>query len=91
MQPPMGGGAPAPGNLASPGLRIVGGLIDLIILSIVDFVINRIINDKTFIISIIVGLVLVVGYFTYFWSQRGQSVDRLRCGRHRTSSYIDPV
>jgi uncharacterized RDD family membrane protein YckC len=95
MQPPMGGGAPAPGNLASPGLRIVGGLIDLIILSIVDFVINRIINDKTFIISAIVGLVLVVGYFTYFWSQRGQSVGMMVFGfkvrDQATGQFPDPA
>jgi uncharacterized RDD family membrane protein YckC len=93
MQPPMGGGAMA-GNLASPGLRIVGGLIDFIILAVVDGVINRIINDKTFIVSAIIGLALYVGYFTYFWSQRGQSVGMMVFGfkvrDQATGQFPDP-
>ena len=69
-----------PGNLASPGLRIVGGLIDVIILAVIAGVINRIINDKTGIISLVIGLVIYVGYFTYFWSQRGQSIGMMPFG-----------
>jgi len=80
MQPPMGGGAPIAGNLASPGLRIVGGLIDFLILGVIVAIVNRAINDKTGIISLIVGLVIYVAYFTYFWSQRGQSVGMMVFG-----------
>jgi len=81
MMPPGGGGAMAvPGNLASPGLRIVGGLIDVIILAVVAGIINRIIHDQTGIISLVIGLVIYVGYFAYFWSQRGQSVGMMVFG-----------
>ncbi len=83
MMPPYGGGGYAmatPGNLASPGLRIVGGLIDFIILAVVIAIVNRIFNDRTGLISIVVGLVIYVAYFTYFWSQRGQSIGMLPFG-----------
>ena len=46
--PPMmsgGGGAMAvPGNLASPGMRIVGGLIDVVILIVVNGIIGTILQ-----------------------------------------------
>jgi len=81
MVPPTGGGAMAvPGNLASPGLRIVGGLIDFILLAIVAGIINRLINDQRGFISLLIGLVLYVAYFAYFWSQRGQSVGMMVFG-----------
>jgi uncharacterized RDD family membrane protein YckC len=81
MVPPSGGGAMAvPGNLASPGLRIVGGLIDVILLAIVAGIINRLINDERGFISLLVGLVLSVAYLAYFWSQRGQSVGMMVFG-----------
>jgi len=69
-----------PGNLASPYLRIVGGLIDFIILAIVAGIINRLINDQRGFISLLIGLVLYVAYFAYFWSQRGQSVGMMVFG-----------
>src|SRR5438094_8811294 len=75
MVPPGGGGAMAvPGNLASPGLRIVGGLIDVILLGIVAGIMNRLINDQRGFISLVIGLVLYVGYFACFWSQAGPPV-----------------
>src|SRR6184192_4420 len=80
MMPPGGGAMAVPGNLASPGLRIVGGLIDVIILAVVGGIINRIIHDQTGIISLIIGVVLYVAYFAYFWSQRGQSVGMMVFG-----------
>jgi len=81
MPPPGGGGAMAmTGNLASPGLRIVGGLIDVIILAVIAGIISRIIRDNTGIASIGIGLVLYVGYFTYFWSTRGQSIGMMPFG-----------
>jgi uncharacterized RDD family membrane protein YckC len=68
------------GNLANPWLRIVGGLIDLIILAIIAGIIGRIFQDTQGIISTIIGLVIVVGYFTYFLSQRGQSIGMMVFG-----------
>jgi len=80
MQPPMGGGGAMAGNLASPGLRIVGGLIDFLILGVIVAIVNRAINDKTGVVSLIVGLVVYIAYFTYFWSQRGQSIGMMVFG-----------
>ncbi len=68
------------GNLASPGLRIVGGLIDFLILGVIVAIVNRAINDKTGVVSLIVGLVVYIAYFTYFWSQRGQSIGMMVFG-----------
>ena len=83
MMPPPGGGfamaAPA-GNLASPGLRIVGGLIDFIILTVVLGIINVITHDRQYVISIIVGLVIYIAYFGYFLSSRGQTVGMMAFG-----------
>ena len=81
--PPPGGGyvmaAPA-GNFASPGLRIVGGLIDVLILGVAIFIINLILHDKQGFISAVVGLVIYVGYFTYFLSSRGQTIGMMAFG-----------
>ena len=42
-----GGGAMAvPGNLASPGMRIVGGLIDVVILIVVNGIISAILQKR---------------------------------------------
>jgi uncharacterized RDD family membrane protein YckC len=81
MPPPSGGyGMAAPaGNLASPGLRIVGGLIDVIILIVVNGIIRTIFSKYPAIYGII-SLVLDVGYFAYFWSSRGQSVGMMPFG-----------
>ena len=83
MMPPPGGGygmaAPA-SNLASPGLRIVGGLIDVLILGVVIFIINLILRDKQGFISAAVGLVIYVGYFAYFLSSRGQTIGMMAFG-----------
>lgn len=78
---PAGGGPMAvSGNLANPWLRIVGGLIDVIILGIVAGIIGRIFQDKNGAITGVIGLILYVGYFTYFWSQRGQSIGMMVFG-----------
>lgn len=75
-----GGGAMAvPGNLASPGLRIVGGLIDVIILIIIGLIIDAVTRDSRG-ASGLVGLVIWVAYFTYFFSQRGQSIGMMPFG-----------
>jgi uncharacterized RDD family membrane protein YckC len=80
MQPPMGGGgAMAAGNLASPGLRIVGGLIDVVILIVINGVIGAILKDVRGIAGII-NLIVDVAYFAYFWSSRGQSIGMMPFG-----------
>lgn len=67
-------------NLASPGLRIVGGLIDVILLGIVVGIVNRIVNDTHGYISGAVGIVIYIGYFAYFLSQRGQTIGMMAFG-----------
>ena len=79
MQPPMGGGAAAPGNLASPGLRIVGGLIDAVIVIIVFLIVDAIFRG-TYFVAGLVNLVLLLGYFGYFLSTRGQTVGMMVFG-----------
>src|SRR5258708_12270222 len=81
MMPPPGGSAMAApaGNLASPGLRIVGGLIDVIILSVVGGIISLILKDVRWLAYIIV-IAIDIGYFAYFWSSRGQSVGMMAFG-----------
>jgi uncharacterized RDD family membrane protein YckC len=77
---PSGGGAMAvPGNLASPGLRIVGGLIDVIILLVINSIILAILQNIRGLAGI-VNLVADVGYFAYFWSSRGQSIGMMVFG-----------
>ncbi len=82
-QPPMGysGGAPmtVPGNLASPGLRIVGGLIDVIILAVVLGIVNALFRNAYY-GSGLVDLVIALAYFGYFWSSRGQTVGMMVFG-----------
>jgi uncharacterized RDD family membrane protein YckC len=80
MQPPMGGGgAMAAGNLASPGLRIVGGLIDVVILIVINGVIGAILKDVRGLAGVI-NLIVDVAYFAYFWSSRGQSIGMMPFG-----------
>ncbi len=80
MQPPMGGGgAMAAGNLASPGLRIVGGLIDVVILIVINAIIGAILKDVRGLAGLI-DLIVDVAYFAYFWSSRGQSIGMMPFG-----------
>ena len=81
MMPPGGGGYPmaAPGNLASPGLRIVGGLIDVIILLVINGIVAAILQKAQGIAGVI-NLVADVAYFAYFWSSRGQSIGMMPFG-----------
>ncbi len=67
------------GNLASPGLRIVGGLIDVVILVIVGGLLDAVTKDARA-ASGIVGLIIWVAYFAYFWSSRGQSIGMMVFG-----------
>jgi uncharacterized RDD family membrane protein YckC len=74
-----GGGAMAAGNLASPGLRIVGGLIDVVILIVINGVIGAILKDVRGLAGVI-NLIVDVAYFAYFWSSRGQSIGMMPFG-----------
>jgi uncharacterized RDD family membrane protein YckC len=82
MPPPPGGGyamATTPGNLASPGMRIVGGLIDVVIIVVVFIIVDTILRDARGFAGL-VNLILVVGYFGYFWSSRGASIGMMPFG-----------
>jgi uncharacterized RDD family membrane protein YckC len=80
MMPPGGGYAMAsPGNLASPGQRIVGGLIDFVILFVINGVIG-VILQKLLGLGGIIDLILDIAYFTYFWNERGQSIGMMVFG-----------
>jgi len=74
-----GGGAMAAGNLASPGLRIVGGLIDVVILIVINGVIGALLKDVRGLAGVI-NLIVDVAYFAYFWSSRGQSIGMMPFG-----------
>jgi uncharacterized RDD family membrane protein YckC len=83
----------APGNLASPGMRIVGGLIDVVILVVIYGIIAvilislgdaRLLPDffghRLLTLAGVLGVVIGVGYFAYFWSSRGASVGMMPFG-----------
>jgi len=78
MQQP---GAMATGNLAEPGLRILGGLIDVVILFIINVVIGGLFTAvKLQAISGLINLIVDLAYFGYLWSSRGQSVGMMPFG-----------
>ena len=82
MMPPAGGGGyamAAPGNLASPGMRIVGGLIDVVILLVINGIIGTILQKLTGLAGLI-NVVIDVAYFGYFWSSRGASIGMMPFG-----------
>jgi ABC-type glucose/galactose transport system permease subunit len=80
MMPMGGGGAMAvPGNLASPGMRIVGGLIDVVILFIINGIIGAILQKAAF-LAFVIDVVIDIGYFSYFWSSRGASIGMMPFG-----------
>jgi uncharacterized RDD family membrane protein YckC len=78
---PTGGGTAmaVPGNLASPGMRIVGGLIDVVILIVVNGVVGVILQKITGLAGI-VNLIIDVLYFAYFWSSQGASIGMMPFG-----------
>jgi uncharacterized RDD family membrane protein YckC len=82
MMPPGGGGtamAANPGNLASPGMRILGGLIDVVILIVINGIIGEVLRNVSSLAGLI-DLVIDVAYFGYFWSSRGQSIGMMPFG-----------
>jgi uncharacterized RDD family membrane protein YckC len=81
MSPGYGGAVPAPGNLASSGMRIVGGLIDVIVLLVINVVVSRLIFQGNLAgLSGLINLAVDVAYFGYFWSSRGQSLGMMPFG-----------
>jgi uncharacterized RDD family membrane protein YckC len=95
--PPMmsGGGGPmaAPGNLARPGRRIVGGLIDVVILVVIYGIIALIFisagdagllpgffQHRLLPLAGVLNVVIDVAYFAYFWSSRGASIGMMPFG-----------
>jgi uncharacterized RDD family membrane protein YckC len=80
----------APGNLASRGMRIVGGLIDVVILVGINGIIAVIsisagdagahLPTGAVGLAGVVGVVIDVAYFAYFWSSRGASVGMMPFG-----------
>jgi hypothetical protein len=80
MMPPGGGYAmAAPGNLASPGMRIVGGLIDVVILVVINGIIGTILQKVAGLAGVL-NVVIDVAYFAYFWSSRGASIGMMPFG-----------
>jgi uncharacterized RDD family membrane protein YckC len=82
MMPPGGGGGyamAAPGNLASPGMRIVGGLIDVVILIVINAIIGTILQNVRGLAGLI-DIVVDVAYFGYMWSSRGASIGMMPFG-----------
>ena len=79
---PAGGGGYAmatPGNLATPGLRIVGGLIDVVIIFVFFAIVDAIFKGSSAFAGL-VNLIVVLGYFGYLWSSRGASVGMMPFG-----------
>ena len=68
-----------PGNLASPGMRIVGGLIDVVILIVINGIIGVILQKITGLAGV-VNIILDVLYFGYFWSSQGASIGMMPFG-----------
>ena len=73
-----------PGNLASPGMRIVGGLIDAVILVVIYGIFAIIFISVGFPAPIgLAGVLSVatdVAYFAYFWSSGGASIGMMPFG-----------
>ena len=85
MMPPGGGYAmAAPGNLASRGMRIVGGSIDVVIL-VVIYGISAIVFisagvQAPILLAGVLSVVIDVAYFAYFWSSGGASIGMMPFG-----------
>jgi uncharacterized RDD family membrane protein YckC len=70
---------PGEAQLASPWLRLVGGLIDYVILLAATAVISAVFTGS---LNQLRGVVLLVaiGYLTYFWAARGQTIGMMVFG-----------
>jgi uncharacterized RDD family membrane protein YckC len=73
----------AVGNLAGPGLRIVGGLIDAVILVVIYGICAIVFISfapAPILLAGILSVVIDVAYFAYFWSSGGASIGMLPFG-----------
>jgi uncharacterized RDD family membrane protein YckC len=74
----------APGNLASPGLRIVGGLIDVVLVVVIYGIFAIIFISvgvpAPILLAGILSVVTDVAYFVYFWSSGGASIGMMPFG-----------
>jgi uncharacterized RDD family membrane protein YckC len=85
MMPPGSGYAmAAPGKLANPGMRIVGGLIDVVVLVVIYGIFAIIFISAGFqapiLLAGVLGVVIDVAYFAYFWSSGGASIGMMPFG-----------
>jgi uncharacterized RDD family membrane protein YckC len=89
-------------TLASPGLRIVGGLIDVVVIGVAWAIIGAFLHaikggmavDTFNNIAGFVDFLVVLAYFCYFWSARGQSIGMMvfgfRVREKRSGRYPTP-
>lgn len=69
------------GNLASPGLRIVGGFIDVVILAVVGVVVSLVFAAVHLTgIAWVLQLVIDLGYLGYMWSTQGATIGMMPFG-----------
>ena len=72
---------------ASPGLRVVGGLIDVVIVGALFGAVEGV-TRGSHAVSGLVDLVVALAYLGYFWSSRGQTIGMMVFGfrvRDRTT------
>jgi uncharacterized RDD family membrane protein YckC len=73
-----------PSNLASPGMRIVGGLIDVVILVVIYGICAILFISAgiqaPILLAGVLSLVIDVAYFAYFWSSGGSSIGMMPLG-----------
>src|SRR6266568_5087004 len=68
-----------PSVLASPGLRVVGGLIDVVIVGAL-YGATEGVTRGSHLVSVFVDLAVALAYVGYFWSSRGQTIGMMVFG-----------
>jgi uncharacterized RDD family membrane protein YckC len=81
VEDPASTGATSGAAPASPGLRIVGGLVDVIVIGVGWIIIGAFLTAiKDSKDAGLVDVLAVLAYFCYFWSARGQSIGMMVFG-----------